>query len=164
MTDLLHVLPDFPVKHYTHLIPSLEKHLVTTSDLLTLDALEIGKRAQLPLLDLRRLINEVISQLHGQLGFDSKIAGKEKAGQKVSKNLKNNTEQEALYTPGRNLSSSLSTISTLDPGLDAALGGGIPTRYITEITGERYPFFFIPHRSSLSLIPPSVVPAKLNSS
>lgn len=30
------------------------------------------------------------------------------------------------------------TISTLDPKLDAAFGGGIPAGYVTEVVGERY--------------------------
>ena len=30
------------------------------------------------------------------------------------------------------------TISTLDSVLDELLGGGIPTGYLTEVTGERY--------------------------
>jgi DNA repair protein RAD57 len=34
------------------------------------------------------------------------------------------------------LQSEWRTISTLDPALDRALGGGIPTGYVTEITGE----------------------------
>ena len=29
------------------------------------------------------------------------------------------------------------TISTLDPALNKALGGGIPVGYLTEVTGER---------------------------
>jgi DNA repair protein RAD57 len=30
-----------------------------------------------------------------------------------------------------------SAISTLDDAMDMALGGGIPTGYVTEVTGER---------------------------
>ena len=32
------------------------------------------------------------------------------------------------------------TISTLDDGIDAILGGGLPTGYLCEVTGERYVF------------------------
>ena len=139
MTDLLHVLPEFSVKNYTHLIPSLEKHLVTTSDLLTLDALEIAKRAQLPILDVKRLINEVISLLHGQLGFDppnNNDAQHARTAPVTTPTSKRNNAP--LYTKGSDLLKTWSTISTLDSALDSALGSGIPTGYITEITGERY--------------------------
>lgn len=126
MTDLLHTIPDFPTKSYTHLLPSLEKHLITTTDLLTLDALEVAKRAQLPLLDVRRLAAHVVSILHGQLGV-AQDGGHEHGGNVGS--LKNSGEE---------IVGQWSTISTLDDSLDEALGGGIPTGYITEITGERY--------------------------
>ena len=131
MTDLLRTIPDFPTKLYTHLLPSLEKNLITTTDLLTLDALEVAKRAQLPLLDVRRLSNHVLATLQTQLGLENADApkfedvGEGKAG------------YGSLKSTGEELGSQWSTISTLDPALDAALGGGIPTGYITEITGER---------------------------
>lgn len=124
MTDLLHTIPDFPTKSYTHLLPSLEKHLITTTDLLTLDALEIAKRAQLPLLDVRRLATHVIAILHRQLGVTQ--AGGDHGGIGAS-----------LKKSGNEIVGQWSTISTLDDSLDEALGGGIPTGYITEITGER---------------------------
>lgn len=127
MTDLFDTIPDFPIKQYTHLLPSLEKHLITTGDLVTLDATEIAKRAQLPLLDVRRLTNHVVSFLQGQLGLgvildadDQRQAG------------------ECLKESGKEILSQWSTISTLDDSLDRALGGGIPTGYLTEIVGERY--------------------------
>lgn len=127
MTDLFDTIPDFPIKQYTHLLSSLEKHLVTTSDLLTLDASEIAKRAQLPLLDVRRLTNHVVSILQRQLGLSviPDIDDIQQAG-------------ECLKTSGIEISSQWSTISTLDDSLDRALGGGIPTGYLTEIVGERY--------------------------
>lgn len=124
MTDLFDTIPDFPIKPYTHLIPSLEKHLVTTSDLLTLDASEIAKRAQLPLLDVKRLANHVVSILQRQLGLDV-IPDADEA-------------RECLRKTGREITNQWSTISTLDGSLDRALGGGIPTGYLTEIVGERY--------------------------
>jgi DNA repair protein RAD57 len=134
MTDLLHTIPDFPTKLYTHLLPSLEKHLITTTDLLTLDALEIAKRAQLPLLDVRRLANHVVTILQGQLGLKNDNA----------LNFENVGEKQANYgdlkESGTEITSQWSTTSTLDPTLDEALGGGVPTGYITEITGERYIF------------------------
>lgn len=127
MTDLFDTIPDFPIKPYTHLLPSLEKHLVTTSDLLTLDATEIAKRAQLPLLDVRRLTNHVVSILQRQLGLGviADTGDQHQAG-------------ECLRKSGNEISSQWNTISTLDDSLDRALGGGIPTGYLTEVVGERY--------------------------
>ncbi|MCJ1463023.1 hypothetical protein MMC07_001627 [Pseudocyphellaria aurata] len=123
MTDLLHTIPDFPLKSYTHLLPSLEKHLITTTDLLTLDALEIAKRARLPLLDVRRLTAHVIAILRGQLGVTQ--GGGDHDGTAGS-----------LKKSGNEIVGQWSTVSTLDERLDEALGGGVPTGRITEITGE----------------------------
>ena len=132
MTDLLHTIPDFPIKLYTHLIPSLEKHLITTTDLLTIDALEVAKRAQLPLLDVRRLANHVLAILQGQLGLKNESAAKfENVGE-------GQADFGTLKQTGEAITTRWSTISTLNVTLDAALGGGIATGYITEITGERY--------------------------
>lgn len=124
MTDLSTVLPDFPTQPYIHLIPSLERNHVTTADLLTLDCVEIAKRAQVPLLDLKRLCNAVLQALQTDLGLCKSKDG-------VSSTAK-------LRRTGKELLNRWSTISTLDDGLDQALGGGIPSGYITEITGERY--------------------------
>ena len=63
MTDLLHVAPDFDAAHFAHLLPSLDRHHLTTADLLTLDALDVAKRAQLPLAEVRRLADAVIAEL-----------------------------------------------------------------------------------------------------
>ncbi len=137
MTDLLHTIPDFPTKLYTHLLPSLEKHLITTTDLLTLDTLEVAKRTQLPLLDVRRLATHVIAVLQGQLGLTNDNAsnfdyfGERQAGYGV------------LRKTGKEATSQWIAISTLDPALDSALGGGVPADYITEITGERYDLSFL---------------------
>jgi DNA repair protein RAD57 len=122
MTDLTATLPGFPTHQYVRLLPSLEKNLVTTADLLTLDCVEIAKRAQLPLLDLKRLCNAVLKALQGDVG----IAENEEA-QQIS----------ILRKTGKDLLNSWNTISTLDDDIDLALGGGIPTGYITEVTGER---------------------------
>ncbi|MCJ1399580.1 hypothetical protein MMC11_002782 [Xylographa trunciseda] len=134
MTDLLHVLPNFSIVEYTHLIPSLEKHLITCTDLLTLEATDIAKRAQLPVLDVRKLINDLLAQLHGQLGLDSNNAAPTTAS--GAKPVAEKVGEGALRKSGKDLLSGWSTISTLDDDIDAALGGGIPTGYITEITGE----------------------------
>lgn len=131
MTDLLHTIPDFPTKLYTHLLPSLEKHLITTTDLLTLDALDVAKRAQLPLLDVRRLANHILAILQGQLGFKTDNAPSYQDGGEGQANC------GSLRKTGKETTSQFSAISTLDPVLDAVLGGGIPTGYVSEITGER---------------------------
>lgn len=131
MTDLLHTIPDFPTKSYTHLLPSLEKHLVTTTDLLTLDALEVAKRAQLPPLDVRRLANHVVAILQSRLGLDTDNTPTcQNAGQ-------GGADHGLLKKSGKKAIARLDPISTLDPSIDAALGGGIPPGYVTEITGER---------------------------
>jgi DNA repair protein RAD57 len=128
MTDLLSTLPSFPTKPHTHLLPSLEKNHITTTDLLTLDALEIAKRARLPLLDVRRLVNAVVAALHEELGVRDKASdGGGEAGEKKGRLRKNGVDIVGRWR----------SISTLDERLDAALGGGVPTGYITEFVGER---------------------------
>ena len=135
MTDILLVLPEFPTKSYTHLLPSLEKHHITTTDLLTLDALEIAKRARLPLLDLRRLAAHILSALQDDLGVDNSrpndcdVPGDAPAAEKSSRTLRKSGPEVTARQP---------FISTLDSTLDEALGGGISTGYITEVVGERY--------------------------
>lgn len=137
MTDLLSTLPDFPTRSYTHLIPSLEKNLITTTDLLTLDALEIAKRAQLPILDVRKLATHVVQALHDDLGF--RVSGGD-----ASYNATVSTAQSPLSShtqeSGRDIVNRWRTISTLDSALDKALAGGIPVGYLTEVTGERSGF------------------------
>ena len=120
MTNLLTVLPEFDVKPYTHLLPSLEKALISTADLLTLDAIEVGKRASLPTGELKKLSEALLEALHS--GID------------ISKRY------ESSYDGGKldeSCSLSCGTISTLDGRLDAILGGGITSGYLTEIVGER---------------------------
>ncbi|KAH0542616.1 hypothetical protein FGG08_003024 [Glutinoglossum americanum] len=128
MTDLLTILPTFPVKQYTHLLPSLEKNFITTTDLLTLDALEVSKRARLPLLDIRRLTNAVVAALQGELGIgpDGAVSGGVEMGDRKGR----------LRRTGVEAIEGWKTVSTLDEKLDAALKGGIPTGHITEFTGE----------------------------
>ena len=135
MTDLLHILPDFPTKTYTHLLPSIEKRLITTTDLLTLDALDIAKRAQLPLLDVRRLVNDVIACLHGELGVSSDTSTAHSSIPAVE-----SPGKASLKQSGESVIRQWAYISTLDPALDALLGGGIPPGYLTEIVGERCHF------------------------
>ncbi|MCJ1319348.1 hypothetical protein MMC15_004684 [Xylographa vitiligo] len=134
MTDLLHILPNFSTADYSHLIPSLEKHLITCTDLLTLEATDIAKRAQLPVLDVRKLVGDILAQLQGQLGLGS--GNEATTSQSEIQIAGGEVEWGELRKSGNDLLCEWSTISTLDDDLDAALGGGIPTGYITEITGE----------------------------
>lgn len=105
------VLPDFDATPFSHLLPSLDKALITTNDVLTLDAPTIAKRAQVPSGELRKLADAVVAALHRQLGF-----GPEE--------------------PAPTTKHDWACISTLDDELDAALGGGIPRGYLVEVTGE----------------------------
>lgn len=123
MTDLTAVLPGFPTHQYVRLLPSLEKNQITTADLLTLDCIEISKRARVPLLDVKRLCNAILEALQINLGV------RDAEGALVA--------DPSLKKSGKDVSNSWNTISTLDDQLDHALGGGIPTGYITEVTGER---------------------------
>ncbi|KAI9845271.1 MAG: hypothetical protein M1838_001818 [Thelocarpon superellum] len=127
MTDLLHIIPAFPTQTFTHLLPSLERNLITTTDLVTLDAVEIAKRAQLPVLDIRRLASTVVTLLRQDL----------EACNVGVKDVKREEEREGhQQRNGFELVQRWSLISTLDSTLDTALNGGIPTGYVTEITGE----------------------------
>lgn len=129
--DLLSTLPSFPTKRYAHILPSLERNNISTADLITLDTLEIAKRAHVPPADVRRLAAQIVDALHRDVGFQTEKD--EDAGTEDSFNEK--------LVPGplnRVVLSRWNTISTLDPTMDALLDGGIPTGYVTEVTGERY--------------------------
>ncbi|KAH6621089.1 P-loop containing nucleoside triphosphate hydrolase protein [Chaetomium sp. MPI-SDFR-AT-0129] len=154
MSDLSRVLPHFPIGQFARLIPALEKHAISTSELLTLEAADIGKRTQLPLLDVKRLCSAVLTALHADLGVQNldaaarapaQSAGPEpepgaEAGPNDRKPPGHPPKGKLPTTTLRNTAASLAaqwqTISTLDPELDRALGGGIPAGYITEVTGE----------------------------
>jgi DNA repair protein RAD57 len=120
MTDLSRILPDFPTERYARLLATVEKNELTTADLLTLDVTDLGRRTKLPLLDLKRLCNAVLSALHTGLGVSEPSS----------------RSSIALKQSGNELAEKWSCISTLDESLDRALGGGIPTGCVTEITGE----------------------------
>ena len=118
MTDLLQVLPDFDTRPFSHLLPSLDKHLLTANDLLTLDAADVAKRAQLPPAELRKLTDAIVTALHRQFGYGAEGG-------------------PASFLPEDDAARASTCISTLDEKLDAALGGGIPPGYLVEVTGER---------------------------
>ncbi|KAI1084410.1 DNA repair protein RAD57 [Whalleya microplaca] len=126
MTDLSRILPHFPIGQYASLLPTIERQQLTTSDLLTLDVVDIGKRTQLPLLDIKSLCNAVLEALHVDLGVSDK---QPPSAPRQQPSLLKQTGTELIARECR-------TISTLDPSLDRALGGGVPAGYITEITGE----------------------------
>jgi len=123
MTNLLTVLPDFNINPYTHLLPSLERALISTADLLTLDALDVAKRAQLPPAEVKRLCDALLEALQADLIV-------------ANHNGTQATTTAGLETGGPGVQHS-TYISTLDDTLDEALGGGIATGYLTEVVGER---------------------------
>lgn len=151
MTDLLTTLPNFDSRPFSNLLPSLEKHHVTLSDILSSDASDIAKRAQLPVRQVRVLADAVLAVLHTQLGVTDQ-AQNDKL-----------TNAQCLRTLAPDLLSQWQTISLLDTRLDATLGGGIPTGYLTEVTGERLLSICIASFQSL-LIYSVAVQAKLSCS
>ncbi len=124
MSNILLVLPDFLVGKYGHILPSLEKALVSTADLLSLEAIDVAKRAQVPAGEVRKLTDALLEDLHRDVSRSRRRYG-EDATDPVE-GLKQD------YSPG--------FISTLDESLDASLSGGIAPGYLTEVVGERYGF------------------------
>ncbi|KAJ5682287.1 hypothetical protein N7462_005452 [Penicillium macrosclerotiorum] len=120
--DLLSVLPDFSTKSYTHILPPLERSKITTVDLVTLDTLEIAKRAHVPPADVRRLAAKSLTQTS--------------VGDELSSSFHPDATNLHLGPATKLQPSRWSSISTLDPALDSLLGGGIPIGYVTEVTGE----------------------------
>lgn len=143
--NLYTVLPDFPINDFSNILPSLERHHISVSDLLTVDAADIAKRAQIPTREATRLTVAVLKELHAEYGFDD---GSNDAvaydGNNVMKHNGNTGDEgksvgdrkATLCQTGHDLVSRWQTVSTLDPTLDQALHGGIPLGYLTEITGE----------------------------
>lgn len=150
--DLLSILPNFPTKPYTHLVPSLERNRLTTVDLITLDTLEIAKRAHLPPADIRRFSTHVIEALHGDIGFERK---NEPTEPDSSVSFDGPIDIEPGARTGLRLDDEWDVISTLDEGIDELLDGGLPTGYLTEITGERYAYL------STSVVVSKTPPRKL---
>ncbi|GLI73835.1 DNA repair protein rhp57 [Penicillium ochrochloron] len=135
--DLLSVLPDFSTKSYAHILPPLERSKITTVDLITLDTLEIAKRAHVPPTDVRRLSAQIIEALHADLGFEKSQADIAASSDAEPSSFINPDTVTVAPGPTTKLQTSRwDTISTLDPTMDELLGGGIPMGYVTEITGE----------------------------
>lgn len=131
MTDLLTVLPHFDSRPYTHILPSLEKALISCSDLLTLDAVHVAKRAQLPPSEVKKLADALVDALSaGPSSTDPSINpgdDHEPGGKPVLPSSRSGDSLQSQWI-----------VSTLDDKLDIALNGGVHSGYLTEITGERY--------------------------
>ncbi|KAF4969918.1 hypothetical protein FZEAL_10142 [Fusarium zealandicum] len=121
MTDLLRILPSFPLRPFAALIPTIEHNALTTTDLLTLHPADIAKQTRLPILDLKRLVAAIQASLSDDLAPQQPLLLAPEPGA-------NSSGETAPVRPR--------VISTLDDGLDAALGGGVPVGAVTEFTGE----------------------------
>lgn len=123
MSDLNNILPDFDSEPFQDVLQSLERAKISCSDLITLDAVDTARRANVAntnapvsVSQVRDLSYALISQLHDQLGFSATEKSQDQDSER--------NDREWSY------------ISTLDDGLDAALGGGFPAGQVCEITGE----------------------------
>ncbi|EFY88335.1 DNA repair protein (Rad57), putative [Metarhizium acridum CQMa 102] len=153
MTDLLHILPSFRTAPFGALLPIIEQHALSTTDLLALHPADISKQTNLPLLDLKRLIatiqvslsddlvprhplQQIVSSAPGHDHSHDEQQPSESNSQDASKLPTTEPQATAEETVQKGNLSSPSFISTLCPQIDAALNSGIPTSSITEITGE----------------------------
>lgn len=127
MADLIDVLPKFDLKPWRHLIFSLEKKGILTAELVTLEPVEIVKKCPLPLKELRRFVATVVEALQADIGYPPKVQA---ADQHTDRPRKRQRREETSDISPR-------YVKTLDPSIDAVLGGGFPTGRITEIVGER---------------------------
>jgi DNA repair protein RAD57 len=130
MTDLLHVLPSFRTEGYVRIIPNLERHGISVTDLLTLDVSEAARRASVPVREVESLRRDVLQGLHVSLGVFQDEGGAQAGDGGV-------VDHGKLQMDGTQLLNKWEPISTLDDTIDAVLGGGVPRGYVTEITGER---------------------------
>jgi DNA repair protein RAD57 len=129
MSDILHALPDFDVKPYSHLFHSIEKNDITVADLLTLDPFEIARRCPLPLLEVKRLVKDVIEACQKDAGIATKPIN-------TSDELLPSSDSKGKKRKWHETDEQRHMIKTLDADIDSALDGGIHTGYITEIAGE----------------------------
>ena len=125
MTNILTVLPDFDVAPYSHILPSLERALVSAADLLTLDALDVAKRAQVPPGEVKKLADTLLAAFHQSAAAKQTAPGLDK------------NDSWAGLESGKDVADRWATISTLDDTLDASLNGGIALGHLTEVVGER---------------------------
>lgn len=132
MADLIDVLPNFDLKPWRHLTFSLEKKGILTSELITLEPVEVAKKCPLPLKELRRLIAAVIEALQADMGYPSARKSLETVeGDGNGERARKRQRRDESSRPNPQY------VKTLDPSIDAVLGGGFPTGRITEIVGER---------------------------
>lgn len=122
MSDIIQVLPNIDTEPFEKVLERLEKANITSNDLMTLGAVDVARRADVSIDQVRELTASLITQLHAQLGFDSPDNSHDKEKDGSAKTAKENA--------------TWSHISTLDDDLDAALGGGFPAGQVCEITGE----------------------------
>ncbi|CAH0022057.1 unnamed protein product [Clonostachys rhizophaga] len=136
MSDIRQVLPTFPVSKYANLLPAIEQHGLTTTDLLTLHPTDIAKQTHLPLVDLRRFIAIIQISLTNDLKPQSLslLPEKEDSPGESKEEAPGTSKAQPLLTTTKPPWSAC--ISTLDDTIDAALGGGIPTGRISEFVGE----------------------------
>jgi DNA repair protein RAD57 len=130
MSDIVHALPTFDVSPYSHLLHSIEKNDITVADLLTLDPLEIARRCPLPLLEVKRLVKDVIEACQKDAGIcpQPHSTSDDLLPSSSSRGVKQPKWHDTDKTPHM--------IRIIDPPLDAALSGGIHTGYVTEVAGE----------------------------
>lgn len=148
MTDLLHILPSFRTSPFGALLPTIEQHALSTTDLLALHPADIAKQTHLPLLDLKRLIAAIQASLSDDLV--PRYPLRQDANSNPAPETSHDETEPADSNPqgakspettandatSRSKPPSASYISTLSPEIDAVLNSGIRTSTITEITGE----------------------------
>ncbi|KAG9947968.1 P-loop containing nucleoside triphosphate hydrolase protein, partial [Aureobasidium melanogenum] len=122
MSDITQLLPNIDTEPFEKVLERLEKANISSNDLMTLGAVDVARRADVSIDQVRELTACLITQLHAQLGFD------------VPENDHDNEKDEPAKSAKED--PTWSHISTLDDDLDAALGGGFPAGQVCEITGE----------------------------
>lgn len=122
MSDILQLLPNIDAEPFEKVLERLEKANISSNDLMTLGPIDVARRADVSVDQVRELTATLITQLHAQLGFDAPEDTREK-------------EKDDSAIPAKN-DSAWSQISTLDDELDSALGGGFPAGQVCEVTGE----------------------------
>ncbi|OAA59255.1 DNA repair protein rhp57 [Cordyceps fumosorosea ARSEF 2679] len=147
MTDLLKILPSFPTGLFSALLPVVEQHALSTTDLLTQHPVDLAKQTRIPLLDLKRFVAAVQASLADDLTPEKPLAPKPIPTGAEEENKGRDGEDEegaTAATPTEEVPAAAAAlsaahtpcISTLDETLDAALGGGVPVGYVTEFAGE----------------------------
>ncbi|KAK6004161.1 hypothetical protein QM012_009011 [Aureobasidium pullulans] len=122
MSDITQILPNIDTEPFEKVLERLEKTNVSCNDLMTLNAVDVARRADVPIDEVRELTASLITQLHAQLGFGGLENGPDNEKDVTAKS----TKEDSAWPH----------ISTLDDDLDTALGGGFPAGQVCEITGE----------------------------